>query len=572
MAEQIPRDFIDLLLSRTEIVDLIDGRVSLRKKSGSNYFACCPFHQEKNPSFSVSQTKQFYYCFGCGAHGNAVDFLMQYDRLSFPESIEALARLCGMEVPRQANHAYTKEKSASQKNLYELLDQVSTFYQAQLRSAPRVIEYVKQRGISGEIAKQFGIGYAPPGWDNVVSALGETHKASLFETGMLIKKDEGGFYDRFRDRVMFPIIDRRGRVVGFGGRIIDKGEPKYLNSPETPLFQKGHELYGLYQTQQAHRQLNRIIVVEGYMDVIALFQQGVDYAVATLGTATSKHHIERLFKATAEIIFCFDGDQAGRSAAWRALEVTLPLMRDGVQVRFMFLPEGEDPDSLVRQVGKEGFEALIHESLTISQFFFQTLAQQTDLTSTDGRARYVKLATDLLKQLPAGIFQQMMMEELAKRARIDVSHLRQAHPAPKSQPTGLQAKRQPTALRLVLALLVQQPQLVEHILEPLPKLSIPGYDLLLAVIDLARLNPQITTGQLLEHWRDKEDAGTLAKLAQWEHEIPELGIQHEFIGSVKKLHLTAKENSIDKLLAKAAQGALSLEEKQMLSELINQKR
>jgi DNA primase len=348
MAEQIPRDFIDQLLNRVDIVDFIDSRITLRKKSGNNFFACCPFHNEKNPSFSVSQPKQFYYCFGCGAHGNAIDFLMQYDRLNFPEAIEALAKQVGMEVPKQSISPQQAEKAAAQQSLYELLAQVAKFYQSQLRTHNRAIEYLKQRGVSGEIAKSFAIGVAPQGWDNLLQKIGQHAKQALLEVGMLIKKEEGGCYDRFRDRIMFPIHDRRGRIIGFGGRIIDQGEPKYLNSPETPLFQKGHELYGLYQALQANRQLERIIVVEGYMDVIALFQHDITYAVATLGTATSSSHIERLLRHTAEIIFCFDGDQAGRSAAWRALQVTLPLMRDGIQVRFLFLPEGEDPDSLVR--------------------------------------------------------------------------------------------------------------------------------------------------------------------------------------------------------------------------------
>lgn len=577
MAEQIPRDFIDTLLNRVEIVDFIDARIPLRKKSGSNFFACCPFHQEKSASFSVSQTKQFYYCFGCGAHGNAIDFLIQYDRLSFPEAIEALAQQMGMEVPRKAS-TQTSEKTAAQKGLYDLLEQVAKFYQTQLRThrdAPRAVEYLKQRGVSGEVAKNFGIGLAPTGWDHVLQHFGESQKQALYETGMLIKKDDGGYYDRFRDRIMFPIHDRRGRIIGFGGRIIDKGEPKYLNSPETPIYQKGHELYGLYQSMQAHRQLNRVIVVEGYMDVIALFQHDITYAVATLGTATSSHHLERLFRHTAEVIFCFDGDQAGRTAAWRALQVTLPLMHDGVQVRFMFLPEKEDPDSLVRKEGKTQFEERMAKSSTIADFFFQTLSNQTDMTSTDGRARFVKLATDMLKQIPDGIFQQMMLDELAKRARIDVAQLkpRSHNAAPQTKPNNpLKATRQPSALRLAMTLLIQQPALVEHITEALPALDLPGFDLFLQVVELTRAQPGITTGQLLEHWRDQEDGKTLAKLAHWEHEIPEQGIQHEFIGSIKKLRQTVQDQAIERLLSKAALGNLSTEEKQALSELIHSKK
>ncbi len=574
MAEQIPREFIDQLLNRIDIVDLIDSRITLRKKTGSNFFACCPFHNEKSPSFSVSQPKQFYYCFGCGAHGNAIDFLMQYDRLHFPEAIEALAKQIGMEVPRQLT-TRSPEKAAAQQSLYELLDQVTKFYQNQLRQhtqAQRVVDYLKNRGVSGTIAKDFGIGFAPPGWDHVLQAF-EKNKLQLLEAGMLIKKEDGGFYDRFRDRIMFPIHDRRGRIIGFGGRIIDQGEPKYLNSPETPIFQKGHELYGLYQALQANRQLQRIIVVEGYMDVIALFQHEISYAVATLGTATSANHLERLFRHTSEIIFCFDGDQAGKTAAWRALQVTLPLMHDGVQVRFMFLPDGEDPDSLVRKEGKEKFEEHMQHALTIADFFFHTLAAQTDIKSTDGRARYVKLATDLLKQLPAGIFQQMMMEELAKRARIDVSQLH-AKPATQNSPakrSPLKA-RPPSVLRMVMTLLVQQPALAQLITEPLPKVEMAGFELLSQVIEKAKQFPDITTGGLLEHWRDQEEGKQLARLAQVEHMIPEKGIEHEFLGAIQNLHKTAQEQLIEGLLSKAAQIGLSSDEKQELSGLISSKK
>lgn len=575
MTEHIPRDFIDQLLNRVDIVDLIDSRITLRKKTGSNFFACCPFHNEKNPSFSVSQTKQFYYCFGCGAHGNAIDFLMQYDRLSFPESIEMLAKQAGLEIPRQAS-PHSAEKSAQQQSLYELLEHVAKYYQTQLRQhkdAQHVIDYLKQRGVSGEIAKEFGLGFSPAGWDNLLQAF-EKNKQQLFETGMLIKKDEGGYYDRFRDRIMFPIHDRRGRIIGFGGRIIDKGEPKYLNSPETLIFQKGHELYGLYQAMRANRQLTRVIVVEGYMDVIALFQNGITYAVATLGTATSTNHLERLFRHTAEIIFCFDGDQAGRTAAWRALQVTLPLMRDGVQVRFMFLPDGEDPDSLVRKEGKQPFEDRMQKASTISDFFFQTLATQTDITSTDGRARYVKLATDLLKQLPTGIFQQMMLAELARRARIDIEQLlppsTTAQTTSSKSPVSLKA-RPPSTLRLAMTLLVQQPSLALSIDKPLPSLTIPGFDLFIELFEKSRKNPDITTGGLLEYWRDKPEGQTLAKLAQAEHMIPAAGIQYEFEGAIKKLHKLVYEQIIDNLLSKAAHTGLTDEEKRSLSELINNK-
>ncbi len=575
MTDHIPRDFIDLLLNRVEIVDLIDSRVTLRKKTGSNFFACCPFHNEKNPSFSVSQTKQFYYCFGCGAHGNAIDFLMQYDRLNFPEAIDTLAKQVGMEVPKQAMR--NPVKSAQQQTLYELLEQVAKFFQTQIRQhnqANRVVNYLKQRGISGNIAKDFEIGFAPSSWDTLLQAFPE-HKQQLFDAGMLIKKDDGGFYDRFRDRIMFPIRDRRGRIIGFGGRIIDQGEPKYLNSPETTIFQKGHELYGLYQTLQAHKQLHRILVVEGYMDVIALFQYDINYAVATLGTATSTSHVERLFRHTSEIIFCFDGDQAGRSAAWRALQITLPLMHDGVQVRFMFLPDGEDPDSLVRKEEKNAFEKQIQDALPIADFFFQTLATQTDISSTDGRARYVKLASDLLKNLPAGIFQQMMLEELARKVRVDVKQLQS--PTPPSQPktqapsVSRSRVRPPSALRLAITLLIQQPSLAQHIDEPLPDLEINGYALLKKIFELVKERPELTTGALLEYWRGEPEEAHLAKLAHTEHMIPEKGLIQEFQGLIKTFHKSVHEKTIETLLSKAAITGLSNEERLRLSELINTK-
>jgi DNA primase len=573
VTDHIPREFIDQLLGRVDIVDYIDTRLTLRKKTGSNFFACCPFHNEKSPSFSVSQAKQFYYCFGCGAHGNVIDFLMQYDRLSFPEAIETLAKQVGLEVPRRTG-TFTPEKAAAQQTLYDLLEQISKHYQNQLRQhsdAERPIEYLKKRGVSGTIAKDFALGFVPQSWDNVFNAF-PNDTAQLLTCGMLIKKDDGGHYDRFRDRIMFPILDRRGRTVGFGGRIIDQGEPKYLNSPETPVFQKGHELYGLYQALNANRQLQRVIVVEGYMDVIALFQHDISYAVATLGTATSAQHLERLLRHTAEIIFCFDGDQAGRTAAWRALQVTLPLMRDGIQIRFMFLPEGEDPDSLVRRIGKEAFEHKMQQASTIADFFFQTLAQQTDTTSTDGRARLVKLAMDLLKQIPEGIFQQMMLEELAKRTRMDVSQIKPQTTTPNSNPqTRIAASlkaRSPSTLRHAMALLVQQPSLVNLIEFPLPHLDIPGFDLFQQIIEQLQQNPGITMGGLLEHWRGQEDSAVLVKLAQLEHMVPETGIEAEFAGAIKLLRQLANARTIDELLNKAALTGLSSEEKQTLTTLI----
>ncbi len=570
MAERIPREFIHQLLNRIEIIDLIDSRVPLKKKSGNNYFACCPFHTEKSASFSVSQSKQFYHCFGCGAHGNAIDFLMQFDHMEFRDAIETLAKQIGMEIPHESR---ALEKPAASPSLYDLLEKISKFYQVQLRETSRAIEYLKNRGLSGQIAKDFSLGFAPPGWDHVLQQFGKNSllKQQLLEAGMLIKKEDGGHYDRFRDRIMFPIQDRRGRIIGFGGRILDKGEPKYLNSPETPLFQKGHELYGLYQALKANRQLKQVLIVEGYMDVIALFQNDITYAVATLGTATTAFHLQRLFRYTSEIIFCFDGDQAGRTAAWRALLVTLPVMTDGVQIRFMFLPDGEDPDTLVRKIGKDAFEKQLANALTIADFFFHNLATQTDLQSTDGRARYVKLATEHLNQLPDGIFKKMMFEELAKKTRMKVEQLNAPKPSPSQPQRTMRTTRSPSALRLATSLLVQQPELAQFLTEPLPKIDIKGFDFLLQLLTVIQQNPGMTTASLKEFWRDQPEEQLIVKLAQIEHMIPEKGIKNEFLGAIQRLKKIANEQVIERLLNQAAQQGLSQEEKLQLNELINNK-
>ena len=570
MANHIPREFIQQLLSRIELVDLIDARVPLRKKSANNYFACCPFHTEKSASFSVSQNKQFYYCFGCGAHGNAIDFLMQYDRLEFPEAIETLAKQAGVEVPREAR---TTQRSTNSAPLYESLEKAAVFYQQQLKQTPRAIDYLKKRGLSGKIAKEFGLGFAPPGWDALLQSQGKTaeSKQQLLETGMLIKKEEGGYYDRFRERIMFPIRDRRGRIIGFGGRILDQGEPKYLNSPETTIFQKGHELYGLYHAQQLNRELPRVLIVEGYMDVIGLFQHGITYAVATLGTATSASHLQRLSRHTTEMVFCFDGDQAGRTAAWRALLVALPIMQDDMQIRFMFLPDGEDPDSLIRKEGQHVFEKRIQDASTLSHFFFQSLAIQSDLTTMDGRARFINLANEHIHQMPKGILQEMMLDELAKRARIDAAQLKPQQTTSRKVFSSKQKIRPPSALRLAMTLLVQQPVLAQLIDRPLPPMTLRGCDLLQEMIALAKQHPTLSTGGLLEYWRERDEMKSLVKLAQVEHMIPATGIQHEFLGAIQHLRKLGHKQAIDQILAKANQTGLSLEEKQQLDELIRSK-
>lgn len=571
----IPREFIDLLLAKIDLVDLINTHVPLQKKSGSNYFARCPFHQEKSASFSVSQPKQFYYCFGCGAHGNAIDFMMQHDRLSFPETIEMLARQVGMEIPK---HAASK-KEDSLPGLYDLMTEVSTYYYDQMRKSPRAIHYLKQRGITGSIAQQFSLGYAPNSWSHVLDQFGKssTDKKKLLDTGLIIKKNEEGYYDRFRDRIMFPIHDYRGRIIGFGGRIIDQGEPKYLNSPETSLFQKGHELYGLYQVLKANRKLDRVMIVEGYMDVIALFQYGINYAVATLGTATSTHHLQRLFRYTSEIIFCFDGDQAGRTAAFRAMQVIFPIMHDSLQIRFLFLPEGEDPDTLIRKEGKVQFENRMSSALSLSTFFFQTLSLQADMNSMEGRARFAALALNHIKQLQSSLFQGMLMEELAKRARVDINELKQqvkhqemTQPEAFSQ-TGASKSKLPTPLRLVLALIIQNPYLATLISDPLPH-SLPGHAFISQLIEIVHKSPNITTGALIEYWRGQKEEAFISKLAHWDHCVPIAGVKSEFLGAIRQLLTLGFDEEINRLLAKAAQEELSDDEKMELSAWIYKKK
>ncbi|MDX1901798.1 MAG: DNA primase [Gammaproteobacteria bacterium] len=561
----IPREFIQEVLTRIDIVELIDARVPLQKKSAQNFFACCPFHTEKSASFSVSHSKQFYHCFGCGAHGNAIDFLMQYDRLNFPEAVEALAKTAGLEVPHTETHA-TKKTIAP--DLYTLLEKIAGFYQQTLRKHLPAIDYLKKRGLTGEIAKTFGIGYAPNGWDNLLKAF-TASRQHLHEVGMLIQKEDQHYHDRFRDRIMFPIRDRRGRIIGFGGRVIHQGEPKYLNSPETPLFHKGRELYGLYEAQQANRTLKYILIVEGYMDVIALFQHGVTYAVATMGTATTANHIQRLFRYTNEIIFCFDGDNAGRTAAWRALQTAFPLAQDGKQMRFMFLPDGDDPDSFIRRQGRETFETKIQEAQTLSQFFFHALSTQVDLSHLDGRAHLAKLAMEHIQQLPEGIFKTFMLDELAKRTRINTTQFQPKKTQQKNilQPTQ---SRPTTQLRRVIMLLLQQPTLAQHIQLPLPDFDQRGGDILKTLLDRIQSNPKITTGALLEQWRDQTDYASLVKLAATEHMIPEEGIEEEFKGAISRLRLQSQKQHISKLLAKAATTPLTGDEKSALQTLISE--
>ena len=427
MAGLIPQTFIDDLLDRVDIVDVVNSRVQL-KKAGKNYKACCPFHEEKSPSFTVAQDKQFYYCFGCGAGGNALGFVMEFDRLDFLPAVEMLAKNAGMEIPREAapDQRVTKQKDS----LYSILTQSDKFFRQQLRThqgAKVAVDYLKGRGLSGKIAAQFGVGYAPPGWDNLLKvAGGDDQKNKLLdESGMIIvKPEEKKQYDRFRHRIMFPIRDQRGRTIGFGGRVLDDSTPKYLNSPETPVFHKGRELYGLYEARQALKEIPCLIMVEGYMDVIALAQYGIANAVATLGTALTENHLQKLFRYTSEIVFCFDGDSAGRRAAARSLEIALPEMRDGVSAKFLFLPDGEDPDSMVRQLGTEAFLEQVEKSQPLSEFLFEQLSDGIDSSTADGKARLSKTCAPQINRIPQGVFRQLMLEELSRRTGVSADNLR----------------------------------------------------------------------------------------------------------------------------------------------------
>ncbi|WP_209990531.1 MULTISPECIES: DNA primase [Pseudomonas] len=441
MAGLIPQSFIDDLLNRTDIVDVVSSRVQL-KKAGKNYTACCPFHKEKTPSFSVSPDKQFYYCFGCGAGGNALGFLMDHDNLDFPQAIEDLAKAAGMEVPREESGRPHKPRQPTDSPLYPLLTAAADFYRQALKSHPQrkaAVDYLKGRGLTGEIARDFGLGFAPPGWDNLYKHLSSDtlQQKAMIDAGLLVENAETGKrYDRFRDRVMFPIRDSRGRIIAFGGRVLGDDKPKYLNSPETPVFHKGQELYGLYEARKNNRNLDEIIVVEGYMDVIALAQQGLRNAVATLGTATSEEHLKRLFRVVPSVLFCFDGDQAGRNAAWRALEATLSSLQDGRRARFLFLPEGEDPDTLVRAEGTDAFRARINQhAQPLADYFFQQLTEEADPRSLEGKAHMATLAAPLIDKVPGANLRTLMRQRLLEITGLSGEAVSQlVHSAPQTAP------------------------------------------------------------------------------------------------------------------------------------------
>ena len=539
MSGPIPDSFIEELLARSDIVELIERRVPL-KRAGSEFQACCPFHDEKTPSFTVSPKKQFYHCFGCGAHGSAIGFLMQYEGLEFRDAIEDLARAAGLKVPTSG-----KPQQRPDIGLYDVLQDCSKFYVEELRKHPEAVEYLKGRGLSGEICRDFDIGYAPAGWHELINRFGTDNKRlDLLKQAGMLSEGNRGQYDKFRNRIMFPIHDRRGRVIAFGGRALSDDGPKYLNSPETTLYHKSRELYGLYLARQRSSRLDHIIVVEGYMDVVALAQFGFKNVVATSGTATTDLQVELLFRSADTIVFCFDGDQAGRKAAWRALEATLPKLREGLQAKFLFLPDGEDPDSMVRKHGETIFAQQIEAASTLSEFFFDHFTSEIDLGSLDGRAKFVEQAQPYIEALPGGGFRDMMIDQLESRSFHKLNRYTQNPVAPSgaNDERGKPIQTR-TPLRVAMAHLVQNPALVEQ-LESADEFTgplstdIPGVEIFRELVDFCAQRPNITTAQLIELWHGHPALPHLEKLAVWHLPGEEEKQLQEFIDAANRIRLS----------------------------------
>ncbi len=637
MAGLIPQSFIDDLLNRSDIVEVVGSRIQL-KKTGKNYSALCPFHKEKTPSFSVSPDKQFYYCFGCGAGGNALGFVMDHDQLDFPQAVEELAKRAGMEVPREDSGRKHKPRQPVDSPLYPLLAAAADYYRQALKSHPTrkaAVEYLKGRGLSGVIARDFGLGFAPPGWDNLMKHLGgdALQQKALIDAGLLIENAENGKrYDRFRDRVMFPIRDSRGRVIAFGGRVLGDDKPKYLNSPETPVFHKGQELYGLYEARQANRDLDEIMVVEGYMDVIALAQQGLRNAVATLGTATSEEHLKRLFRIVPSVLFCFDGDAAGRKAAWRALEATLPNLQDGRRARFLFLPDGEDPDTLVRAEGTDAFRARIQQhSQPLADYFFQQLSEEADPRSLEGKAHLATLAAPLIEKIPGNNLRALMRQRLAEITGLNGEALQHMAAAPVSAPSstptyddytyydaspaygepdhfeppepvqpqprnGKPGKKEwkkdwkkngqgpdlmprgprtpatvePPALT-TLRTLLHHPELAQKV-EDVSHFAAEDdtyAQLLVALLGTLQKNPKLRSLQLIARWHGTDQGRLLRALAEKEWLISADNLEQQFFDTINSLAARQRERRLESLLRKARQGELTAEEKDQLRNLLS---
>ncbi|MEY3018035.1 MAG: primase [Pseudomonadota bacterium] len=580
MAGQIPRNFIDDLVERADIVDIIDSRVKL-KKAGRNYQALCPFHEEKSPSFSVNPDKQFYYCFGCGAGGNVLSFVMDYERLDFPQAIENLAHYYGLEVPREQLNPQQEKSQKRKRDLYDIMEGAARFYREQLtlmQHSQVANAYVRQRGISPEIAQEYGIGFAPDAWDKVLNHLfkDQSDKAMMMDSGLIVENDKGRIYDRFRNRLMFPIRGNRGRCIGFGGRVFGDEKPKYLNSPETPIFHKGKELYGLYEARQAMRDLPRLLIVEGYMDVVSLAQHGIRYAVATLGTASSAEHLELAFRHTAEVVFCFDGDEAGRKAARRAFDNALPTLKDGRQIRFLFLPDGEDPDTLVRQRGAEYFAELVHKALPLEDYLFTLAAEGIDIQTMDGRARFSQVATALIGHVSEGIFKSLLVSELARRTGVSEDRLQALTDVATSQHDAAQWQREQgqqqtnkrppqktgsekpispavasgnfklrinqSPAQKAICLLIHHPHIAHKAMkiEALAHSADEDIALLASLIELIKHQQQMDTASLFGHVAGGENgamnSARLAAYAALDPLIPDEGFEQEFLDILSHLN------------------------------------
>ena len=584
MPGRFPRSFIDEVLSRTDVVDVIDEYVPLTR-GGRDFKACCPFHTEKTPSFTVSRVKQFYHCFGCQANGTAISFLMEYARFEFVEAVEELARRAGLDPPGNGGGAPGRTASAP---LLDVLERARHFYRRQLRQHPqaaRAVGYLESREVSSEVAAAFHIGFAPPGWDNLVRGLrAEKAQGPMVQAGLAAQRDGGGLYDRLRDRIVFPILDRRARTIGFGGRSIGDDTPKYLNTPETPVFHKGRELYGLTQARAARAP--RVVVVEGYMDVLALAQHGIGNAVATLGTAATAEHLKQLFRVWPDVVFCFDGDEAGQRAAWRALETALPLLRDGRQALFMFLPDGEDPDTLVRTRGRVHFEGCIEEAVTLGTFLFDELQRRVNLATIDGRARLHELARPLLDKMPAGAFQRVAgrrLEELTGISSVSLSAPsgRAGATPPRHRgaaSSGKNAAAVISPVRRALTLLIAHPPLagVAGPAEELRKTDLPGAAFLAELVEMLVDSPTLSTGALLEHYRDREGGRHLARLAAERLDLEEgladreEGLAREFRDCLRRIVQQGRKRAGDERvreLAAKGVGRLSEEERREYARL-----
>jgi DNA primase len=543
MSRRIPQTFIHELIARADLLDVIGARLAL-KKAGSNYKGLCPFHDEKTPSFSVSPEKGFFHCFGCGAHGNAIDFVMRYENRSFPEAVEALAEMLHLEVPVERG----AEPEPEHEGLYAVLREADQIYRRALRDHAVAVEYLKSRGIDGNTAARFGLGFAPDAWDTLVRALGGTASAlkDLIQAGLVKESDQGRRYDAFRDRIIFPIRDSRGRVIGFGGRVLGSGEPKYLNSPETPVFHKRQALYGLYESRQRPGRPEEILVVEGYLDVATLAQHGIEPVLATLGTATTPEHMRALTRLANRVIFCFDGDRAGRAAAWRAAETALPFGGGSVEIKFLLLPDGEDPDSLVRRRGADDFRGRLEQALTLSTFLLHELRAQVDLATSDGRAKLITLVRPLLERLPTGVYRELLVNELAEVVGMPVERFKAVLDAPPPAPPGQRRERDGSRslMRKVITLVVHYPSAAGRLepIEGLETVEAPGANLLRQLLEMTSATPNLMPAQLIEAFRDDPEGRYLQRLAG-ETPLDDEAVAPAVLADSLK-HLVAKQRKI----------------------------